>query len=68
MRLVRSKREAVGLVIIGLLAVGWFFGLGDHTPSRQDAERFLDFFLDDAEGMVGFRDSWPARMPRRKRQ
>ena len=57
MRLVRSRREAVGLVIIGVLAVAWFLGVGDHTPSRQDADAFLAYSLKEAQGIVGFHEN-----------
>jgi len=45
--------------LIGVVIV-WYFGFGDHTPSRQDAERFLDWGLDNGREIVGFRDSGEA--------
>src|SRR3954447_1754447 len=45
--------------LIGVVIV-WYFGFGDHTPSRQDAERFLDWGLDNSREIVGFRDSGEA--------
>ena len=45
--------------LIGV-AVVWYFGIGDHTPSREDAERFLDWGLDNGREIVGFRDSGEA--------
>jgi hypothetical protein len=46
--------------LIGVAAV-WYFGIGDHTPSRQDAERFLDWGLDNGLEIVGFGDSGEAK-------
>ena len=57
MRFVRGKREAIGLAVIAVLAVAWFLGVGDHTPSRQDAEAFLAYSLKEAESIVGFHES-----------
>ena len=57
MRFVRSKREAIGLAVIAVLAAAWFLGVGDHTPSRQDAEAFLAYSLKEAQGIVGFHES-----------
>jgi hypothetical protein len=40
-----------------VVAVVWYSGFGNHTPSREDAERFLDWGLDNGREIVGFRDS-----------
>src|SRR5262245_58096377 len=48
-RLFYTVASLIGVAII------WYFGIGDHTPSRQDAERFLDWGLDNGREIVGFR-------------
>lgn len=54
----KKRRQAIWAAVGAiLLAAGWYFGIGDHTPSRQDAERFLKWGLDDADGFVGFHEN-----------
>jgi hypothetical protein len=55
----RKRLFYTAAAFIGV-AVVWYFGIGDHTPSRQDAERFLAWGLDNGEEIVGFRDSGEA--------
>jgi hypothetical protein len=53
----RPLRTVVSVALFSIPALVWFFGIGDHTPSRQDAEHFLDWGLDDGDGIVGFRSN-----------
>jgi hypothetical protein len=53
----RKRSGTVWAVILGLLlVVGWYFGIGTHEPSREQAERFLKWGLDDADGITGFQE------------
>jgi hypothetical protein len=55
----RKRLFYTAAALIGV-AVVWYFGIGDHTPSRQDAERFLDWGLGNGHEIVGFRESGAA--------
>jgi hypothetical protein len=58
-----TARKRLFLTVVSLIGVAlvWYFGIGDHTPSRQDAERFLDWGLDNGHEIIGFRDSGEAK-------
>ena len=55
----RKRLFYTAAALIGV-AVVWYFGIGDHTPSRQDAERFLDWGFSEGREIVGFRESGKA--------
>jgi hypothetical protein len=46
-----------GIAGLVVLAVIWFFGIGDRTPSRQEADKFLAWGLKwESDGIPGLRD------------
>jgi hypothetical protein len=56
----KQKRPLItgwGIAGLVVVAVAWFFGIGDSTPSRQQADKFLAWGLKwESDGMPGFRD------------
>ena len=54
------KRLFYTLAALIVVAIVWYSGIGNHTPSRQDAERFLGWGLDNGREIVGFCDSGEA--------